>query len=99
MKQSVILDKLKKGDANKLKKLYVLGTEQVEDFILYTANSNVKANIAKRIDAQTVKFKDYRPDEYALLEKRVLKVQFSYILFAVSTDAAQIERAFDEAFK
>ncbi|WP_337484140.1 DUF4358 domain-containing protein [Paenibacillus sp. OSY-SE] len=51
--------------------------------MLYTANSNVKASITKRIDAQTVKFKDYRPNEYALLKKHVLKVQVPYILFTV----------------
>ncbi|NEZ44256.1 DUF4358 domain-containing protein [Paenibacillus alvei] len=118
MKQSVKLDKLKKGDAHKLKKLYDLGTEQVEDFLVYTASSNVradeivvmkvkdesqidnvKASIARRIDAQAVKFKDYRPDEYALLEKHVLKVKSHYVLFAVSADAEQIEKAFDEALK
>ncbi|TQR46375.1 DUF4358 domain-containing protein [Paenibacillus popilliae] len=118
IKQSVKLDKLKQGDAQKLKKLYDLGTEQVEDFLLYTASSNVradeiavikvkdekqidsvKASIAKRIDAQAVKFKDYRPEENALLEKHVLKVKAHYILFAVSADAEQIEQAFDAALK
>lgn len=118
MKQSVKLDKLKKGDAHKLKKLYDLGTEQVEDFLLYTASSNVradeivvikvkdekqidsvKASITQRIDAQAVKFKDYRPDEYALVEKHVLKVKSRYILFVVSADTEQIEKAFDEALK
>ncbi|GAV12797.1 DUF4358 domain-containing protein [Paenibacillus sp. NAIST15-1] len=118
MKQSVKLDKLKKGDAHKLKKLYDLGSEQVEDFLLYTASSNVRADeivvlkvkdeslidsvrasIAQRIDAQAVKFKDYRPDEYALLEKHVLKVKSRYILFAVSADAEQIEKAFDAALE
>jgi len=118
MKQSVKLDKLKKGDAHKLKKLYDLGSEQVEDFLLYTASSNVradeivvlkvideslidsvKASIAQRIDAQAVKFKDYRPDEYALLEKHVLKVKSHYVLFVVSADAEQIEKAFDSALE
>lgn len=118
MKQSVKLDKLKKGDAHKLKKLYDLGTEQVEDFLLYTASSNVradeivvikvkdgsqidsiKARITQRVDAQAVKFKDYRPDEYALLEKHVLKVKSHYILFAVSADTEQIEKAFDTALE
>ncbi|EPY05020.1 hypothetical protein PAALTS15_22523 [Paenibacillus alvei TS-15] len=118
MKQSVKLDKLKKGDAHKLKKLYDLGTEQVEDFLLYTASSNVradeivvikvkdesqidsiKARITQRVDAQAVKFKDYRPDEYALVEKHVLKVKSQYILFAVSADTEQIEKAFDTALE
>ncbi|TQR46472.1 DUF4358 domain-containing protein [Paenibacillus popilliae] len=118
MKQSVKLDKLKKGDAHKLKKLYDLGSEQVEDFLLYTASSNVKADeivvlkvkdeslidsvkasIAQRIDAQAVKFKDYRPDEYALLEKHVLKVKSHYVLFVVSADAEQIKKAFDSALE
>lgn len=60
---------------------------------------SVKASIAQRIDSQAVKFKDYRPDEYALLEKHVLKVKSHYVLFAVSVDAEQIEKAFDEALK
>ncbi|MCG7409482.1 DUF4358 domain-containing protein [Paenibacillus sp. ACRRX] len=118
IKQSVNLDKLKKGDESKLKKLYGLDSEQVEEFILYTAKSNVmadeivvikvtdvkqvesvKSNIIKRIDTQSVKFKDYRPNEYALLEKHVVKVKEPYILFAVSTEIDQIELAFDEALK
>ncbi|MFB7817672.1 DUF4358 domain-containing protein [Paenibacillus chitinolyticus] len=116
IEQSVSLDNLKKGDLEKVQKLYGLEAEVVEDVILYTATSNVKADeiavirlkeegksdyvkqrLMKRIDEQTVKFKDYRPDEYALINKHVLKVKGSYVLFAVSKDARLIERAFDEA--
>ncbi|MFD1904694.1 DUF4358 domain-containing protein [Paenibacillus rhizoplanae] len=53
----------------------------------------------KRIGAQEVKLKDYRPEQFYLVEKHVLKVKGRYILFTVSKDAEQIESAFSEALK
>ncbi|MGG2480874.1 MULTISPECIES: DUF4358 domain-containing protein [Brevibacillus] len=44
IKQAVHLDDMKAGDAKKLQKLYKLGEEEVEDFILYTAPTNVRAD-------------------------------------------------------
>ncbi|CAH0122714.1 hypothetical protein PAE9249_05303 [Paenibacillus sp. CECT 9249] len=115
--QAVSLNDMKQGDAKKLQKLYHIDAEDVEDFVLYTATSNVKADelavikvkdknqvesvkakLLQRIDAQTVKFKDYRPEEYFLIEKHVLKTKGPFILFAVSQEADRMERAFDEAF-
>lgn len=58
----------------------------------------VLAKIEGRIAAQTAKFKDYRPEEYDLIEKRVLKTHGLFVLFAVSADADNMERIFDEAF-
>ncbi|XID94922.1 DUF4358 domain-containing protein [Paenibacillaceae bacterium WGS1546] len=55
--------------------------------------------IRQRIEAQTVKFKDYRPEEYDLIEKHVLKSKGPFVFFAVSKDAGRMERAFDDAFK
>lgn len=57
----------------------------------------VMDKIRQRIEAQTVKFKDYRPEEYYLIEKHVLKSQGPFVLFVVSKDADRIESAFDEA--
>ncbi|MGG4397407.1 DUF4358 domain-containing protein [Paenibacillus thiaminolyticus] len=113
----VNLDEMKQGDIKKLAKLYHIEADEMEDFILYTAASNVKADelavikikdaekaesvkdkILQRIDAQTVKFKDYRPDEHFLIEKHVLKTKGRFVFFAVSKEAAQMEAAFDGAW-
>ncbi|KEQ27715.1 hypothetical protein ET33_13615 [Paenibacillus tyrfis] len=118
LKQAVKLEELKRRDKETLQRLYRLGDDEVEDFVLYTAASNVKAdevaviqakdaaqaervkqNVSKRIDAQTAKFKDYRPEEYGLIQKHVLKRVGRFVLFAVSKDADRIEQVFDEALR
>lgn len=115
IRQSANLEGMEQRDMNKLQKLYHISSEEIADFVFYTASSNVKADellvvrlkdeaqadrvtakIEERIAAQSAKFKDYRPEQYYLLEKRVLKTKGSFILFAVSAEADQMERAFDE---
>ncbi|RED75153.1 DUF4358 domain-containing protein [Cohnella phaseoli] len=117
IKQVASMEDMKIGDMNRLKKLYHLDADEVQDFVLYTAQSNVEANelavikvkqenqaesvkekIMKRIEAQEVKLKDYRPEQYYLVEKHILKIKGRYILFTVSKDAEKIESAFDKAF-
>ncbi|MEK3791824.1 DUF4358 domain-containing protein [Paenibacillus sp. FSL R7-0204] len=118
IKQAASMEAMDKGDMSRLKKLYQLNADEVQDFVLYTAESNVEANelavirvkqedqadsvkekIMERIEAQKVKLKDYRPEQFYLVEKHILKVKGRYILFTVSKDAEQIESAFNEAFK
>ncbi|MBY0087385.1 DUF4358 domain-containing protein [Brevibacillus sp. M2.1A] len=118
MQQTVSFQDMKQGDLEKLQKLYHIDAEKVEDFILFTASSNVKAEelaiikvkdasdtenvtekIQQRIEAQTIKLKDYRPEEYFLIEKHVLKTKGPFVLFAVSKEVDQIESVFDEAMK
>lgn len=118
LKQAVKLDELKQRDKETLQRLYHLRGDEVEDFVLYTAVSNVKADevaviqakdaaqaervkqqVSKRIDAQTVKFKDYRPEEYALVQKHVLKSEGRFVLFAVSKAADRLEQLFIEALR
>ncbi|MCM3140932.1 DUF4358 domain-containing protein [Brevibacillus sp. MER 51] len=118
MQQTVSFHDMKQGDLEKLQKLYHIDAEKVEDFILFTASSNVKAEelaiikvkdasdtenvtekIQQRIEAQTIKLKDYRPEEYYLIEKHVLKTKGPFVLFAVSKEVDQIESVFDEAIK
>ncbi|GIO99739.1 hypothetical protein J14TS5_48250 [Paenibacillus lautus] len=117
IEQAVSLKEMKKQDLNKLQKLYKMDTDSVDDFILYTSTSNVKAdelaviklkdesqaesvkeNIEQRIEAQKMKFKDYRPDEYFLVDHHVLKTKGPFVFFAVSTEADSMERTFDSAF-
>lgn len=116
--KSTDVSKMKKGDVSKLKKLYKIDPSEVEEFILYTAPSNIKADeiavikvkdsskvkevkekVEKRINKQTASFKDYLPEEYAVLEKHVLKENGNYVILVVSKDVDNIEKAIDESFK
>lgn len=116
IQQAADLSEMRRGDAEKLRKLYRIEAVDVADFVLYTALSNVKADelavikvkdagetesvmeqIRQRIEEQTVKFKDYRPVEYDLVEDHVLKSIGPFVFFVVSKDADRIERAFDDA--
>lgn len=116
--QAVSLDDMKQREPEKLQEFYPIDAEKVEDYVLYTSSSNLRADelaiikvkdanevdgmlasIRKRIEAQSAKFQDYRPEEYYLIEKHVLKTKGRLILFAVSDEAGRIEEAFDEALK
>ncbi|MGF7060202.1 DUF4358 domain-containing protein [Brassicibacter mesophilus] len=44
IKQSVDVSNLNKGDKDKLKRLYDVDDNEIEDFILYTAQSNIEAD-------------------------------------------------------
>lgn len=117
IEQAVNLKEMKEGDRNKLQKLYKIDADSVDDFILYTSTSNVRADelaiiklkdssqaenvkekIKQRIDAQKIKFKDYRPNEYFLVENHVLKTKGLFVFFAISEETDQMEHAFDNAF-
>lgn len=63
------------------------------------AVGTVKNKLAERVDAQATSFKDYLPEEYALIEKHVLKAEGNYVLLAISKDSATIEKTFDEMLK
>jgi len=58
----------------------------------------VRENIEQRIAAQKIKFKDYRPNEFFLVENHVLKTKGPFVFFAVSKEAEQMEKAFDASF-
>ena len=117
MQQEVDFSGMKLQDADKLRKWYGIEPGILEDFVLYTATSNVKADelailkvkdireiatvmeqIEQRIQAQAVKFKDYRPEEYYLIEKHVLKSKGAFVFFAVSEQVEGMEAAYDAAW-
>jgi len=117
IKQAVDISTLKAGNFVKLKDLYGISKGEIEEFVLYRAPSNIKADeiviikakasnhvnsikdkILIRADKKAVSFKDYIPDEYYLVEKKVVKVNKNYILFVISKDAEKISYAFDECF-
>lgn len=110
--------KMRKADAKDLKKIYGLDDSKIDSFVLYRAESNVKADeillikvkdksdideiedkIRKRNDNQAQKFKDYLPDEYAIIQKYILKNKGDIVVYSVSKDADKIEEAFDKITK
>ncbi|WNS43090.1 DUF4358 domain-containing protein [Paenibacillus sp. MMS20-IR301] len=114
IEQTVDLSGMQLQNDAKLRKLYGIEADDIEGFVLYTADSNVKADelviikvkqasetetvmeqIEERIKAQTVKFKDYRPEEYCLIEKHVLKSKGRFVFFAVSKNVERMEEAYD----
>jgi hypothetical protein len=114
IEQSVDMSGMQQSDSGRLQMLYGIHPNDVADFVLYTASSNVKAEelavikvktssdtehikelIRQRIESQILKFKEYRPEEYHLIEKHVLKSKDNFVLFAVSKEAEKIEEAFD----
>lgn len=118
IQQEVNLSEMRQGDNDTLKRMYRINADEVENFVLYSALSNVKAEelvvikvkdasdiesvldqMRQRIEAQILKFKDYRPEEYALIDKHVLKTKDRFIFYAVSKDVGLMERMFDEALK
>jgi len=118
VQQAADLNGLRQHDGDKLYKLYGIKSEDLEDFVLYTASSNVKADellviqvkqaseiadvtdrIEQRIQEQTVKFKDYRPKEFNLVEKHVLKSKGRFVFFAVSEHVDRMEEAYDAVWK
>lgn len=60
---------------------------------------DIKDKISQYLDEQSESFKTYLPDEYFLLEHKVLKVKDNYILLDVSKDADEVEKIFDDSFK
>lgn len=59
----------------------------------------IKDKMVKRADKQANTFKDYAPDEYYLLQKKIIKTKDNYILYVVSKDGEKVSSAFDESFK
>ena len=114
---TVDLSTLKEENFAKLKRLYGISRGEIEEFALYRAPSNIKADeivlikvkqaedtdkvkekILKRVEKQAANFKDYLPEEYYLIEKKVIKVQNNYLLLVVSPDAEKISEAFEQCF-
>lgn len=57
IKQAVDISQMKEGDAAKLKKLYDISSDEIEDFVFYMAPSNIKADeilVIKAKDANSI---------------------------------------------
>lgn len=59
----------------------------------------LKEKVEKRINEQSMSFKDYLPNEYALIQKNVVEVKGQYILLSISKDADKVQKAFKDGLK
>ncbi len=59
----------------------------------------IKSGIEERIKKQGESFKNYRPEEYNLIENAILEVEGNNIIFIISKDSSQIKKAIDSNFK
>lgn len=59
---------------------------------------DLKSKMQKRIDKQSDSFKSYRPEEYKIISKHVLKEKNQYIILIISKDVKKIEQSVDEIF-
>ncbi|CAH1057349.1 DUF4358 domain-containing protein [Paenibacillus pseudetheri] len=75
IEQAVSLKEMKKRDLNKLQELYKIDVDNVDDFILYTSTSNVKAD-----ELAVIKLKDESQVEN-VKEKIELRIDSQNIKF------------------
>lgn len=60
---------------------------------------NLKEKIEKRISKQEESFKNYRPEQYEILDKHILSIKGKYIIAIVSKDVDKIKKVVDDSFK
>jgi hypothetical protein len=58
----------------------------------------IKECIDNEIQRQAASFKEYRPDQYSLIENNVLKVKGKYIFLVVSKDVDIIAKSISDSF-
>lgn len=59
----------------------------------------IKEKVQSRIDKQEKSFMQYRPKEYEIIKKCVLKEEGEYLIFIISKDSSMIENIVDSCFK
>lgn len=114
---SADLTNMDEGDTKKLRKLYYINKNQIEDFIFFAPKTNMDASeililkaktsedlieLKERVEARLEKsansFESYRPDQYELIQNKVLKIRGNYLILVVSEEAAKIEKIIDKEF-
>lgn len=59
----------------------------------------IKEKLEKRAEEQGKSFKDYLPEQYALIQNKLLKSNKNYVIFVISKDKDKIEEDFDNSLK
>jgi len=76
-------------DANQILILKVKDQNQIEA---------IKENLENQISRQAASFKDYRPDQYDLIENYSLKAKGKYLFLVVSKDVDKIIKSINHSF-
>ena len=58
----------------------------------------IKEKLQSRIDKQEKSFMQYRPKEYEIIKKCVLKEEGEYLILIISKDSSKIEKTVDDCF-
>ena len=58
----------------------------------------IKEKVQSRIDKQEKSFMQYRPKEYEIIKKCVLKEEGEYLILIISKDSSKIEKTVDDCF-
>ncbi len=114
---SADLTNMVEGDAQRLRKLYYINKNHVEDFIFFAPKTNMDASeililkakstedltqlkekVNTRLEKSASSFESYRPDQYELIQDKVLKVRGNYLILIVSEGVSEIEELIDEEF-
>lgn len=75
-----------------------------DEIIVLKAKSNedaevLKASLQKELDAQIQTWSQYLPDQYAHVEKNVLKTKGKYVVYITYSNVDAVEKVFDEKVK
>ncbi|MDU4890254.1 MAG: DUF4358 domain-containing protein [Clostridium sp.] len=114
---SADLTNMVEGDAQRLRKLYYINKNHVEEFIFFAPKTNMDASeililkakskeelnqlkdkVETRLEKSASSFESYRPDQYELIQDKVLKVRGNYLILIVSEGVSEIEELIDEEF-
>lgn len=115
--ESADLTNMVEGDAQRLRKLYYINKNNLEEFIFFAPKTNMDASeililkakskedltelkekVEARLEKSANSFESYKPDQYELIENKILKVRGNYLILVVSEKVLEIEKIIDGEF-
>lgn len=115
--ESADLTNIVEGDAQRLRKLYYINKNNLEEFIFFAPKTNMDASeililkakskedltelkekVEARLEKSANSFESYKPDQYELIENKILKVRGNYLILVVSEKVLEIEKIIDGEF-
>lgn len=115
--ESADLTNTVEGDAQRLRKLYYINKNNLEEFIFFAPKTNMDASeililkakskedltelkekVEARLEKSANSFESYKPDQYELIENKILKVRGNYLILVVSEKVLEIEKIIDGEF-
>lgn len=115
--ESADLTNMVEGDAQRLRKLYYINKNNLEEFIFFAPKTNMDASeililkakskedltelkekVEARLEKSANSFESYKPDQYELIENKILKVRGNYLILVVSENVLEIDKIIDGEF-